>query len=135
MIYGDGSQTRSYCYVTDTAWATVEALLRQSANNEVINIGNSSRPISLLDLAILVVKTCNKSDSLTPKFENNFKHTDRTIEREIFHRYCSTEKAYKLLKYTPKVSIEEGIEKVVDSGMLFTKWESTDLIYTMQDMF
>jgi len=39
--------------------------------------------------------------------------TDRTIEREIFYRYCDSSKFQKLIKWQPKVSLENGIKKIL----------------------
>ena len=51
---------RSYCYSSDTARATVDALISDNTNGQTINIGNSNQPISLEELAKLVIKTCSR---------------------------------------------------------------------------
>ena len=55
VINGSGEQIRSYCYSEDTGRGVVEALLRPEAVGQVINLGNSDRPISIKELANLVV--------------------------------------------------------------------------------
>jgi UDP-glucose 4-epimerase len=133
IIYGDGSQKRSYCYVSDTAWATVEALLSKRADGEVINIGNSKSPVSLSDLADLLIKMFGKEGQIRPKYEEQFKNADRVKEREIFERFCDTSKAERILNYSPQVPLEKGIANVIKEGVLFPKWASTDLYYTLDE--
>jgi UDP-glucose 4-epimerase len=133
VIYGDGKQVRSYCFASDTAWATVEALLSEEADGETFNVGNSSNPVSLADLAELVVDVCGKKGEIEPRFERKFEKTDRTEEREIFRRFCDTSKAARVLKYAPQVTLEEGIRKMVEHGTIFSKWESTDMTYTIDE--
>ena len=54
-IHGDGSQTRSFTYVTDTVEGIYQATLRAAANGEIINIG-STQEITILELARRVKK-------------------------------------------------------------------------------
>lgn len=133
VVYGNGLQVRSYCYASDTAWATVEGLLNSSADDETINIGNSKNPLNLKDLATMVIKVAGKTGSLSPSIQGAFENTDRSKEREIFERFCDTSKAEKLLGFSPKVSLEEGIQKVMDAGPLAPKWETSDFEYTVDD--
>ncbi len=133
VIYGDGNQTRSYSYASDSAWATVEALLSTKADGEIINIGNSRSPITLSELAKKIIRICGKEGKLKPKYKKKFINADRTLEREIFNRFCDTKKAHQILGFTPEVSLEEGIKKVIKHGIIFPKWATTDLIYTMDE--
>ncbi len=133
VIYGNGKQIRSYCYASDTASATVEALLNLKADGEVFNIGNSKHPISLSDLARMVIRVCGKDGKITPKYKKKFINTDRSHKREVFKRYCDTKKARKILGFVPKVSLEEGIRKVIKHGIIFPKWETSDLMYTIDE--
>ena len=133
VIYGDGTQSRSYCFSTDTAWATVEALMNNKANNETINIGNSHEPIDLNNLADLILTIMGKKNKLKPIWKKSFHSTDRTKDREINNRYCDTSKAKQLLNYTPKVSLADGIKKVIEHGILYPNWLTTDEYYTIDD--
>ena len=133
IIYGNGDQKRSYCYSSDTAWATVEALFNKKADGEIFNIGKSRNPISLSKLANLVIEVCGKQKTLEPKYEKNFFNTDRSKEREIYERFCSTSKAKKILNFQPRVTLREGIKKVMEHGVIFPKWGTTDLIYTLDE--
>lgn len=133
VIYGNGDQVRSYCYASDTAWATVEALSLCATDGEVLNIGNSKTPITLSQLAELIIRVCGEKNGLRPKYQKEFSLTDRTREREIFQRFCNTTKAERLINFAPKVSLEEGIGRVMKQGMIFPRWESTDLHYIIDD--
>tara|TARA_Y100000816_G_C26104322_1_gene586239 strand:- start:2670 stop:3680 length:1011 start_codon:yes stop_codon:yes gene_type:complete len=133
VIYGDGDQERSYCFSFDTAKGTVDSLLSKNSNSEIINIGNSNSLISLKDLADMIIKLCGKKNSLKPIIRNNFQNTDRNEKREIHKRYCSTEKAKKLIGYEPTVSLEEGIKKIIESGVLQPKWATSEKNYTIDD--
>ena len=53
-VYGDGSQSRTFCYIGDNVDATVNALTHGKSVNEVVNIGNDVE-VSVLELARLVV--------------------------------------------------------------------------------
>lgn len=133
VIYGNGKQKRSYCFASDTASATVKALLSSKSNGEIFNIGNSNQPLTLSELAEIIIESCDKKGQIESRYEPDFANSDRRKDREIFTRYCDTSKAFKYFGYKPLVTIEDGIKRVVESGVLFPKWETTDLIYTMQD--
>jgi UDP-glucose 4-epimerase len=133
VIYGDGKQIRSFCYASDNARATVDALIRNEVNGETINIGNSSNPISLIELAELVIDVCGKKGLIKPKLEKKFSNTDRTKEREIFERFCDTSKAERMLEFKPKVTIRKGLENVVSHGIIQPKWATTDYAYTLDE--
>lgn len=133
VINGDGKQERSYCYSEDTAYATVEALINQNANNEVINLGNSDSLISINDLAKVIIKSCGQESKVTIRNERDFSNTDRVKEREIYNRYCDTSKAENILGFKPKISLLDGIKKVIETGIIQPKWATSDLDYTIDD--
>jgi len=133
VIYGDGNQSRSYCYSSDTAWATVQALLEEKADGETINIGNSEEPKNLKELANMIINIMGKKDKIKPMLKKSFDSTDRTEDREIVNRFCDTTKARKILKYKPKITLEQGIKMVVDHGVLYPNWLTTDEYYTIDD--
>ena len=67
------------------------------------------------------------------KINNNFENSDRTENREIYQRYCSTDKAKELIGYKPKTSLEDGIKKIIDIGVLQPKWARSERGYTIDD--
>lgn len=133
VIYGDGNQTRSFCYASDTARATVDALNSTATTGEVLNIGNSSSPISLINLAELVIDVCGQKGVISPKREEQFDNTDRSKDREIFTRFCDTTKASEMLGFKPEITIREGLERVKAHGLIQPKWATTDYDYTLDE--
>ena len=111
LINGNGKQLRSYMYVTDASKATVKAAFTSKTDNMIFNVGNGKKPISLKELANKIIKITNKKTKI--KFDYKFKQSDRDIKREIFQRYCNSLKIQKLLKWSPKVSLTEGIKRIV----------------------
>jgi UDP-glucose 4-epimerase len=133
VIYGDGSQERSYNFSKDSASATIKALVSKKTNSKVLNIGNSKELINLRDLANLVIKVCSKNKKLKPIIRSDFKKTDRKKEREINRRFCSTELAKKLIGYKPKTKLEIGIRQVFKTGVLKNKWATSERDYFIDD--
>jgi UDP-glucose 4-epimerase len=124
IIYGNGKQLRSYTYVADTARATIMAALKDKANGQVLNIGNGKNKISLNDLADMVIRIAGKEGRIKPEYRANFHNSDRKAEREIFERYCDASKLKKVLNFECKISLEEGIKRVMTSGKIFDRWEN-----------
>lgn len=101
-VYGDGSQTRSLCYVSDMIDGIYRLLL--SDLNEPVNIGNP-REITLLELATLVRSAAKSGSKIIfkplPEDDPKVRRPDITL-------------AKKMLKWQPKVSLEAGLKKTVD---------------------
>ncbi|MGE0275326.1 MAG: NAD-dependent epimerase/dehydratase family protein [Nitrospiraceae bacterium] len=133
VINGSGDQVRSYCYSEDTGRGVVEALLRTEATGEIINLGSSERPISLKELADLVI-TAGGNPNVEIRYAEDFTSTDRHADREIHRRYCSGDKAKRLLEFVPRTSLEDGIRRIMESQSVFEKWESTELPYLVDEM-
>lgn len=102
-IYGDGTQTRDLLYVEDCAKFVVEAGYSDAANGHVINAG-LGRDISINDLAMLIVND-----------ESRILHVEHIHpQSEIQKLLCNSEKAHKLIGWSPAVSLEEGIRRTED---------------------
>jgi dTDP-glucose 4,6-dehydratase len=101
-VYGDGSQTRSFCYVSDM----IDGIYRLLMSNikEPVNIGNPDE-ISVLDFAKEVIKMTKSKSKIT--FEP-LPVNDPQVRRP------DIEKAKKLLNWNPIVSREEGLKKVFE---------------------
>jgi UDP-glucose 4-epimerase len=133
VIYGDGMQERSYCYVSDIATGTINAALQDNANGELFNLGNGQQISTLWSLAKTVIAAAGKEGQIKPVQQPDFNLTDRAVDREILNRFCDTTKARQILNYAPKVSLEEGIKRVMNSGaIIFDHWATGDLAY-LQD--
>ncbi len=111
QIYGEGSQVRAFCHVKEAARGTVLALLSEAANGHAINIGNNGQAITMKELAYKVLQATGSTKE--PVFIP-LEHSDRTKEREIFTRIPSTQKAKDLLGFEASVSVDEGIQMMLD---------------------
>ena len=101
-VFGDGSQTRSFCYVSDL----VEGIYRlmMSDESEPVNIGNPNE-MTVLQLAERILKkTDNKSKII-------FKPLPVDDPKQ---RRPDISKAKKLLKWEPIVSLEEGLDRTIE---------------------
>jgi hypothetical protein len=102
-IYGDGSQSRSFCYVSDL----VDALTRLMASAEEpgpINLGNPHEQ-TIRELAELIVRLAGSASEL--RYEDL--PTDDPVRRRPDIR-----NARKVLSWSPKVSIEDGLRNTID---------------------
>ena len=101
-VYGDGTQTRSFCYVDDLVEGFIKLFFTENIY-EPINLGNPA-PINMLELANEIIKLTN-SDS---RVEMKPLPGDDPKQREP-----RIEKANTLLKWSPKISRREGLEKTI----------------------
>lgn len=106
-IIGDGTQTRSFCYVSDHVRIALE--LMQKASNEVINVG-SDEEIRIYDLAEKICEIVGKE--FKPKFLEPRKNDPKQRRPDIS----------KLKKYTkpPKISLDEGLRRTI--SWYASKW-------------
>ena len=130
LINGDGKQMRSYTHVKDTARATITACLLEKANGKILNIGNGENPISLNNLAKKIISLSGKEGQIKPVHSTNFEETDRVKEREIFHRFCDSSKAQKLLDWSPTIDIDSGLLSIIEQDKIHEGW----INYTDVDM-
>lgn len=134
VIYGSGKQIRSYAYSEDTARMTVSSLLYKDADGETINVGRGDEPISLVDLAELVVDVAGKSGKIKPTLVPDYAKTDRVEGREIYERFCDSAKARDLLGLSTRVSLREGLQRMLESGVIFDKWDTVELSYMQEEL-
>ena len=102
-VYGDGSQTRSFCYVSDLIDGLVKLFFAEKVF-EPVNIGNPT-PINMKDLAEEVIQlTGSKS-----KIEYRPLPQDDPLQREPI-----IERAQNILEWSPIVGRKEGLSKTVE---------------------
>jgi UDP-glucuronate 4-epimerase len=102
-VFGDGSMSRDYTYVTDVVSA-IDRALACSYPFEIFNVGNS-HPVRL--------------DYMIETLESAFGKKARrvflpTAPEDMLVTFASLEKSRRLLGYSPKVSFEEGMRLFVD---------------------
>lgn len=98
-IWGDGEQTRSFCYIDDCIRGTVA--LMESDYDKPINIG-SERLVTINELAQMIIDLSGK--------EIGLEH-DLSAPQGVRGRNADIKLARKVLGWEPKVSLEEGIAK------------------------
>jgi len=102
-VYGEGKQTRSFCYVDDLVDGIVRLLY--SDEHLPVNIGNQ-REISLLEFAEAINKITGNQAGIT------YVKDARSV-RDPQQRRPDITRARAILQWEPKVSLEEGIEKTI----------------------
>ena len=102
-IYGDGSQTRSFCYVDDLIDGLIKLFFTEGIH-EPVNIGNPA-PIPMTTLAKEVIELAGSTSKLS--FEPLPGDDPKQREPDI-------SKAKTLLGWEPKISRQEGLKKTVD---------------------
>ncbi len=102
-VYGDGSQTRSFCYVDDLVDGIIKLLY--SDEHLPVNIGNQDE-MTILQFAETINKIVGNKAGIT------FVKDARSV-RDPQQRQPDITRARKILKWEPKVSLEEGIQKTI----------------------
>jgi len=104
-IYGDGQQTRTFCYIDDHLEATVGCLTNKMYIDDVVNIGNDHE-ISVLELARAIRKITNSRSEIV--------HLPALPEGDMTRRQPDIKKMECLLN-RPFISLEEGLRKIIDA--------------------
>jgi len=101
-VYGDGSQTRSFCYVDDLVDGIIKLLF--SEEHLPVNIGNPVE-MTILQFAEAINKiTANKA---------GITYVDARSTRDPQRRQPDISRAREILKWDPQVDLEEGIRKTI----------------------
>jgi len=103
-IYGDGTQTRSFCHVKDTVDGLCKLMFTDGTEGQVFNVGNN-KEIEIRRLAQFI------KGRLHSKSEIKLKHSDVA---EIFRRQPSLKKIWEFTGYVPEYSVEQMINDVVE---------------------
>ncbi|MCW3984378.1 MAG: SDR family oxidoreductase [Candidatus Bathyarchaeota archaeon] len=102
-VYGDGKQTRSFCYISDTVTGLLLLTTNPKANGEVVNVGNT-KEITILELAQKIKEVTNT------KSEIEF----YPLPKDDPKRRCpDTQKLQTIVNWKPNVSLEEGLIRTV----------------------
>lgn len=102
-IYGDGTQSRTFCYIDDNIDACMRCFKEELYVNDVLNIGNNNE-VSMLELADIIKRLTNSS--------SNIVHVPALKEGDMQHR-CPDIAKMKIALNRPMLSLEEGIKKIL----------------------
>jgi nucleoside-diphosphate-sugar epimerase len=102
-IYGNGLQTRTFCYIDDNIEATTKIFEESLHLNEVINIGNS-KEITVVGLAEKIIGLTESSSSIV--------HLEALKEGDMTRRQPDNSKMLKVLD-RDLLTVEEGISKIL----------------------
>lgn len=104
-IDGDGSQTRSFCYVDDLIEGIIKVMFTKGTKGEIYNLGNPGE-FTIKELAELVNKIAGTN--LKMEFSGTFRENDPMKRRP------DITKVKEATKWEPKVSLEEGLQKTIE---------------------
>jgi UDP-glucuronate decarboxylase len=103
-VYGDGSQTRSFCYVDDNIRALKLMMEKDEATGEIINIGNPVE-YTILELAQIIKRLTGSDSKITfhplPKDDPKVRRPDIS-------------KAKRILGWEPQIDLEEGLKRTIE---------------------
>jgi dTDP-glucose 4,6-dehydratase len=103
-VFGDGSQTRSLCYVDDTIRGLV--MLAESSEHLPVNIGNPEHEVTMLELAQTCIRVTGSSSEIVyealPKDDPQVRRPDITRAREV-------------LGWEPEIDLEEGLRRWLET--------------------
>lgn len=101
-VYGNGSQTRSFCYVSDLVDGIYKLLL--SGTHDPVNIGNPNE-MTLLELAKIIIKLTGSRSKIVFR---SLPTDDPKVRRP------DIAKAKKILKWQPNVNLKAGLIRTID---------------------
>lgn len=104
-IYGDGNQSRTFCYIDDNIDLTINCFEKNIFTNDVINVG-SDIIYTIKELADLIIKLLDSKSKIIylPKLE----------EGDMFRRQPDISKMKQIINH-PLVTLEDGILKIIRS--------------------
>ena len=111
QMFGDGSQSRDFTYVSDIANGTIAAI--QNVGYEIINLGGGRSPVSLNKIISRLEELLGKKAKINHK---PFHITD------LMETWADIDKAKNILGWEPEVSLDEGLEKSVSWYMQNREW-------------
>jgi len=103
-VYGDGEQTRSFCYVTDMTVGLYLMLTREGVKGQVVNLGNP-RETTINELAELIKRITNSRSRIV--------HLP-PVPDDPRRRCPDISRATELLGWRPRVSLEDGLRRTVE---------------------
>ncbi len=102
-VYGDGNQTRSFCYIDDLVSGLEKMMNSSKENIGPINLGNPVE-LKIIDLAKLIINLTNSKSKIVNK--------ELPLDDPIRRKPDITE-AKKILKWEPSIDIEDGLKETI----------------------
>jgi UDP-glucose 4-epimerase len=110
-VFGNGEQRRCFTDVSDVVGALLKLSLSEEAVGQVINIGNDSREVSIMDLAKLVKqKTASSSEIVLVPYAQAYEEGFEDMPRRI----PDLTKVRNLIGYEPKVDLDALLDRVIE---------------------
>src|SRR5208337_1206953 len=114
-IYGDGTQTRSFCYVSDLVEGIIRLLFHNAVKEEPspsipetvhqpVNLGNPTE-LTIVEVAALIIRFTQSSSRMV--------HHPLPVDDPKCRR-PDISRARRLLNWEPCVSLEEGLDRTID---------------------
>lgn len=104
-IFGDGTQTRSLCYVDDLVEGLVRLMFSANTKGQVVNLG-STEEHTVKEYATMVKELTGSKSEIV--------HTEDLPEDDPVKRRPDITKAKKLLDWEPKIGLKEGLLKMIE---------------------
>jgi nucleoside-diphosphate-sugar epimerase len=103
-VFGDGTQTRSLCFVSDTVNGLISLMFAPGARGEIINIGQTEEH-TVLEFAQIIKHLTNSTSEITL--------CEKLPEHDPLRRQADITKAHKILNWVPRVKLEEGLLEMI----------------------
>lgn len=104
-VFGDGSQTRSLCFVSDTVSGLIKLMEYGDGKGAVVNIG-SEEERTVNEYAEIIIKLCNSSSKIS--------HTEKLPQDDPKIRRANISRAKKLLNWSPTIPLEQGLMETIE---------------------
>jgi UDP-glucose 4-epimerase len=105
IVFGDGTQTRDFQFVSDTAAGIILAGEHPAAIGQTFNLGSGSE-LTINELARVVSRVAERPDTVVQH--------DRPRPGDVLRLYADMSHAQMLLGYEPKMSIEDGLRALLE---------------------
>jgi hypothetical protein len=112
-VYGDGRQTRCFCYVGDVVDVLIELITHPEAEGRVFNIGGTEE-ISIEELAHRVIELADSDSKIRyvpydEAYEEGFEDMERRVP--------DTSRAHNLVGFAPSVPLDQIISRVIEDQL------------------
>jgi nucleoside-diphosphate-sugar epimerase len=111
-IHGDGLQTRTFTYVSDTVEGIYAAIVKPEADGKIFNIG-STHEITILELAQTIKRLSNTPGELNLKFISYQSFTGKKYE-DVRRRVPDVSRCERILGVKARVGLEEGLIRTIE---------------------